>query len=96
MELADRYRIPHSQLMGAGSGRWSALDRAKAMAFAAYRRQLCESCGTRAQEWEQDRFAYVAETHRCPGCELVEMEQDQVPRGPDGRGVKIGLRPRAE
>ncbi len=100
MELCDRYGIPHSRLMGAGDGRWSALDRAKALAFAVFSRAVCEGCGTRAAEWDEgsggDRFAYVAESHRCPGCELVGMEQEQVPQGPDGRGVKIGLRPRQE
>ncbi|WP_228718401.1 hypothetical protein [Kitasatospora acidiphila] len=100
MELADRYGIPHSQLTGAGSGRWTALDRAKALAFLAYRRHVCDGCGTRAAEWDEraggDRFAYVAETVRCPGCELVEMERERVPDGAEGRGVKIGLRPRKE
>ncbi|GAA3371190.1 hypothetical protein GCM10020367_20850 [Streptomyces sannanensis] len=59
---------------------------------------MCEGCGTRAAEWDEqaggDRFAYVSETHRCPGCELIAMEQEQVPEGAEGRGVKIGLRPR--
>ncbi|MFJ4412976.1 hypothetical protein [Streptomyces sp. NPDC088925] len=45
-------------------------------------------------EWEEDRFAYVPEPQRCPGCELIEMEREQVPQGAEGRGVKIGLRPR--
>ena len=100
MELCERYGIPHSQLLGVGEGRWSALDRAKAMAYLAHQRQVCEGCGTRAGEWDEqsggDRFAYVAQTHRCPGCELVEMEREQVPDGAEGRGVKIGLAPRTE
>ena len=98
MDACEAYGIPHSQFMGAGAaGRWTSLDRAKAMAYRAYSRTTCSGCGTRADEWEPalggDRFAYVTETHRCPGCELIEMERDQVPDGPEGRGVKIGLRP---
>jgi hypothetical protein len=98
MELCERYGIPHSQFTGAGEGRWSALDRAKAMAFLAYQRATCSGCGTRLEEWRPehggDRFAYVVDSHTCPGCELVEMERDQTPDGPEGRGVKIGLTPR--
>ncbi|WP_406200046.1 hypothetical protein OH807_18455 [Kitasatospora sp. NBC_01560] len=73
------------------------MDREKALAYLELSRAVCDGCGTRADEWDEqhgDRFAYVAETYRCPGCELIAMEQDQVPEGPDGRGVKIGLRPR--
>ncbi|MEU8919516.1 hypothetical protein AB0D10_01095 [Kitasatospora sp. NPDC048545] len=95
MELCERYHIPHSQLMGAATGRWTALDRDKALAWAAHQRDVCQGCGTRPQEWDPDqggdRHAYVAQTHRCLGCELIEMEQEQVPDGTEGRGVKIGL-----
>ena len=98
MDLCHAYGIPHSQFLGAGDGRWTAYDRAKALAFVAYTRAVCEGCGTRGPEWDPDggghRFAYVTETSRCPGCELIEMEREQVPEGPEGRGVKIGLRPR--
>ncbi|WP_226599558.1 hypothetical protein [Streptomyces violascens] len=98
MELCDRYRIPHSLFLGAGDGGWSEADRAKALAFEAYRRSVCEQCGTRASEWDEaeggDRYAYVTTTVRCVGCELIAVEQDQVPEGPDGYGVRIGLVPR--
>ncbi|MFJ7422731.1 hypothetical protein ACIQXD_29630 [Streptomyces uncialis] len=84
--------------MGSGDGRWTVLDRHKALAYLALERATCDGCGTRSEEWVPDagghRFAYVTETSRCPGCELVEMERAQVPDGADGRGVKIGLRPR--
>ncbi|MEU2755296.1 hypothetical protein [Streptomyces albidoflavus] len=97
--MCASYGIPHSQFLGADTGgRWTALDRAKALAYAAFDRSVCEGCGTRMAEWDEDaggdRFAYVPEPQRCPGCELIEMERDQVPQGAEGRGVKIGLRPR--
>ncbi|ANP53645.1 hypothetical protein J2Z21_009328 [Streptomyces griseochromogenes] len=70
----------------------------KALAFAAHQRTVCDQCGTRAAEWDEaaggDRFAYVTTTVRCPGCELIAHEQDQVPDGMDGYGVRIGLVPR--
>ncbi|GAA1161924.1 hypothetical protein F4556_005057 [Kitasatospora gansuensis] len=96
MELCETYRIPHSQLMGASAGgRWTALDRAKAAAWAAWKADVCDGCGTRSAEWDEqqggDRFAYVAQTSRCLGCELIEQEQEQVPDGAEGRGVRIGL-----
>ncbi|MFF0409703.1 hypothetical protein ACFYUY_04620 [Kitasatospora sp. NPDC004745] len=96
MELCETYRIPHSQLMGASAGgRWSALDRAKALAWAAWKAAVCDGCGTRPQEWDEqqggDRYAYVPQTSRCLGCELIEMESEQVPEGAEGRGVRIGL-----
>lgn len=71
----------------------------KALAFEAYRRSVCEQCGTRAAEWDEDRggdrFAYVTTTVRCVGCELIATEQQQVPDGAEGYGVRIGLVPRA-
>lgn len=98
LELCDRWGIPHSQFLGAGDGRWTETDRAKALAFAAYQRTVCDHCGTRLAEWDEehggDRFAYITTTVRCPGCELIGHEQDQVPDGPDGYGVRIGLVPR--
>ncbi|MET9318808.1 hypothetical protein ABZX75_01200 [Streptomyces sp. NPDC003038] len=100
MQLCASYGIPHSHFSGAGDGRWSALDRAKALAYLAYTQASCDGCGTRAAEWDEgmggDRFAYVPEPYRCPGCELIEMEREQVPDGAEGRGMKIGLRPRKD
>lgn len=99
LELCDRWGIPHSQFLGAGDGRWTELDRAKALTFVAYQRTICDQCGTRSAEWDEqqggDRFAYVTTSVRCTGCELIAHEQDQVPDGPDGYGVRIGLVPRA-
>ncbi|MFE3196823.1 hypothetical protein [Embleya sp. NPDC059237] len=79
--------------MGAGDGRWTASDRAKALAWAAYARSICEGCGTRAAEWDEDRFAYITTTFRCPGCELIDQERAQVPESE--RGMKVGLIPRS-
>ncbi|MFJ4910654.1 hypothetical protein ACIQCR_34815 [Streptomyces sp. NPDC093249] len=99
MQLCAAYHIPHSHFLGAGSGgRWTALDRAKALSWQEYEQSVCDGCGTRSAEWDPElggsRFAYVSEPVRCVGCELIEMEREQVPSGAEGRGVKIGLRPR--
>ncbi|MFI1830705.1 hypothetical protein ACH41E_30350 [Streptomyces sp. NPDC020412] len=97
LELCERFRIPHSAFLG-GDGRWTALDRAKAMAWAEWRRSVCPECHTRLEEWDRrrggDPHAYVTDTLRCPGCELIEQERDHVPHDRSGYGVKIQLLPR--
>lgn len=69
------------------------------MAWQAEMRLHCPSCGTRKDEWEHDMFAYVPDTYRCPGCELIEQTQRHL-REDDGgagqtEGVKVRLVPRA-
>ncbi|MFE2179049.1 hypothetical protein [Streptomyces sp. NPDC059455] len=97
LELCAAYGIPHSQLLG-GDGRWSELDRAKALAWAERQRAVCPECHTRLEEWDRKRggdpHAYVTDTLRCPGCELIEQERDHVPTDRSGYGVKIQLLPR--
>lgn len=55
----------------------------------AERNRVCSHCGTRADEWEEDRFAYVSDAWQCPGCELLEMERENIPEG--YKGVKVFL-----
>ncbi|MEU0839485.1 hypothetical protein ABZ370_08440 [Streptomyces sp. NPDC005962] len=97
LELCQRYQVPHSQFLG-GDGRWSDLDRAKALAWAEWQRAVCPECHTRLEEWDRERggdpHAYVTDTLRCPGCELIEQERDHVPQDRSGYGVKIQLLPR--
>ncbi|WP_406354274.1 hypothetical protein [Streptomyces sp. NBC_00658] len=93
LELCETYRIPHSRFLG-GDGRWSELDRAKALAWQARQRSLCPDCRTREAEWQDDRHAYVTDTVRCPGCELIAQERDRVPEGRAGYGIKVTLLPR--
>ncbi|GAA0642941.1 hypothetical protein GCM10009548_04340 [Streptomyces malaysiensis subsp. malaysiensis] len=97
LELCAAYAIPHSQFLG-GDGRWTELDRAKALAWAEWQRAMCPECHTRLEEWDAKRggdpHAYVTDTLRCPGCELIEQERDHVPGDRSGYGVKIQLLPR--
>lgn len=80
--------IPHSQFL-----HWSDDDQDKALAWMRERGATCGNCGTRKDEWEQNRFAYVSETYRCPGCELIEQERRNIPEGQTD-GVQIYLVPR--
>lgn len=97
LELCDRWGIPHSQFRGHGNGIWSDLDRRKALAYAAYSRAVCRSCGTREDEWDEnqggDEDAYRTTTRRCIGCQLIADAQKQVPQGDEGHGVKVLLIP---
>lgn len=53
---------------------------------------MCDGCATRREDWEKDRFAHVAKSWQCPGCELLAMERSNVPEGLEG--VKTYLVPR--
>jgi hypothetical protein len=97
MELCHTWGIPHSLFRGHGDGIWSELDRRKAIAYAAYLKQVCSSCGTRPEEWDEtlggDEDAYRAITHRCIGCQLIADKQKHVPSDDEGHGVKVLLIP---
>ena len=97
MEFCDTHGIPHSFFREHGDGSWSDLDRRKAIAYRDHQRTVCSSCGTRAEEWDEqrggDENAYLAATHKCVGCEVVADKQAEVPDGPEGRGIKVYLLP---
>ncbi len=63
---------------------WSDEDRAKALAYRRYEAQRCRGCGTRQKEWDADRFAYVAQSRVCAGCELIAQERRNAPEGQEG------------
>lgn len=92
--MCETYRIPHSHFLG-GPLRWTSLDRQKAQAYSEWKAKACSGCGTRSEDWDPslggDRFAYVSHTERCPGCELKEMERENVPE--HAKGIRIGLIP---
>jgi hypothetical protein len=50
---------------------------------------VCVGCGTRKDEWKENRFAFVGNAEICPGCELMEMERENIP--PGTKGVKTFL-----
>lgn len=98
LELCEEYRIPHSQFLGVGDGRWTERDRAKALAYRDYQRTVCPQCGTRHDDWdhggegEEDR--YVAVLQKCVGCEVIADKQAEI--GSDGEpphGMKVSLVP---
>lgn len=93
MAVCAEYRIPHSRFLS-----WSQEDRDKAIWFQVRQRQTCPQCGTRADEWEGDRNAYVASFHHCRGCEVKARSEDELEKAPEQfpRGTTPTLRPRGE
>lgn len=91
MAVAEKYRIPHSQLLD-----WSRPDREKAVWWHLRQAEACPSCGTRAEEWDPkrggDRNAYSAVLHRCRGCEVSGRTEDSEEFKKAGRGVSVQLR----
>jgi hypothetical protein len=74
--------------------RWDPDDRDKAVWHWIWRRQECQHCGTRPDEWDEtrggNRNAYVGEKRRCRGCEVKDRTQETV-TPEDGRGVYVAL-----
>lgn len=82
--------MSHSHFLG-GPPRWTEDDQDKAIEYERWLRAEC-SCGTRMEEWDEDPYAYVGYQWRCPGCEVIEQEKENVPEGE--KGVHVGLLPR--
>lgn len=82
MTLCAEYKIPHSVFLS-----WDAEDRAKAIAFMYAKSEECVMCGTSSYEWNEDRFAYVAEIHHCRGCEIKKALQENA----TGDGMTVEL-----
>lgn len=53
---------------------WLEEDRSTAIMWLVEQRIKCPSCGTRLDEWEENRDAYYAEAIRCLGCEKIAWE----------------------
>ena len=86
--------LPHSEFLS-----WNDDDQDKALAWVTDQAELCAGgCGTRASEWDPKqgghRFAYITQTRRCPGCELIDMAQQHMREHPEqNRGMLLGLLP---
>ncbi|MET9436868.1 hypothetical protein [Streptomyces sp. NPDC006551] len=98
LELCHQWGIPHSQFLGAGTGRWTLRDREKALAYRDYQRTLCPQCGTRYDDWDHghddEEDAYAVTVQRCVGCQVIADKQAELQKdGTDPHGLKVGLLP---
>lgn len=87
--------IPHSVFLN-----WAPDDQDKALAWAKDQASRCPNCGTRQEDWDRDRFAYIAETRQCPGCEVIGQERRNIDQweqesGNHHHGVSVVLVPKA-
>lgn len=100
--MCEVYRIPHSHFLG-GPLVWTQADRDKAIWHQVQKAETCPSCGTRPAEWDPDegghRHAYTAEVGRCPGCAVLEQQQEafsSAMKGEYPRGSRVVLKRRRE
>lgn len=71
---------------------WLPTDAGLALAWQQNKAATCAGCGTRPDEWDADREAYMPDQHYCRGCELLAMERESAPKGADGRPL-LGRHP---
>lgn len=83
-------------MVGPTDQQWTPDDSELALAWKRVQAERCNSCGTFKDEWEDDRFAYIAHTWVCPGCENIENERHNDPAKDHGGtpGLKTYLLPR--
>lgn len=84
MAFCNSHGIPHSVFL-----EWDPDDQDKALGFEKEQSKACSGCGTRKEEWDLDRFAFVADSWTCPGCEVLAQARDDIPEG--RQGVKVFL-----
>lgn len=93
--------IPLSSFEGAVAPRpgldplWTQQDRELAMAWTMRQARTCSSCGTRPEEWTEDRNAYTWKHRHCPGCEVLDQGKSQVSEHA-AASVHVGLIPMSE
>lgn len=87
VELAHTYHIPYSRF-----ATWSEHDKALARAFLVRSKLTCPSCGTRADEWDEDENAYVADVDYCEGCSRSRELEKQLGDSDYQAGARVGLK----
>lgn len=76
---------------------WLEADYNKAMAYSDAMGELCDRCGTREEDWVDDRKRPLdpplleVEPYRCPGCEQLEIAHKDIPN--DAKGVRPIIKP---
>jgi hypothetical protein len=91
LEISYEYQMMHSEFL-----EYSADDRDKAIWFYLRKRQTCQSCGTRPDEWDPEkgghRAAYLPQIRTCQGCVVIERTREAPQlQSPGARGMSVGL-----
>jgi len=72
MGWCSDHGLPHSALL-----EWDQEDRAKLHAHLIEESTRCVMCGTKDWEWEENKFAYMAQEKTCQGCYLKHMASEE-------------------
>jgi hypothetical protein len=71
---------------------WLPEDRDKALAYTRQMARVCKGCGTKEEDWERDKDAFVGDHRQCQGCLRLEEERGNAPD--DAKGIHYFLTPR--
>lgn len=77
--------IPHSEWLE----KWSPEDRAKVVAYLVESAERCDFCGTAPWEWDENKYAYEAVDHFCPGCYQKSVFSSGESNSLPGTNVKL-------
>lgn len=98
LALCDQMGLPHSQFLG-GPPVWTPDDQEKALAFRAWKLNVCPTCGTEPEEWDPahggHREAYIGGQSRCEGDVILAQEAENIAslREVAGAAAVAGMRP---
>lgn len=84
MSFCNEKGMPHSEFLA-----WTPQDRAKALAYILHEAEKCSLCGTAPWEWEENKFAYEPQEHRCQGCYLKQTYSDSMGQVLPGTTVEL-------
>lgn len=74
MAVCAAYRMSHERFLS-----WSKDSRDKAIWWEARQASICQSCGTRPEEFERDGpNAYAWDLAHCRGCEIRAQGSDHL------------------
>jgi hypothetical protein len=94
LDVCERFGISHSHYLG-GPAVWTAEDREKVRAYDEWKIHCCARCRTHRDWWDPSsgghRFAFVGDTRRCPGCEVLDQTSEEIPK--EAKGVRVVLIP---
>lgn len=73
MAICEKYKVNHSAFLD-----WPEED--QDLAIAQHLRELdhCPRCHTSESKWQKNRFAYKPEVRRCRGCEMRQLQEDDL------------------
>lgn len=77
---------------------WTDEDQDKVHALLQERMSVCSRCGTRPEDWVDEKGMPLAEpvyettTRRCHGCAEISREQETIPPKEKGIAVVLTLR----